>query len=663
MLKIAIYPSHHGFGHASRMAALADELIHYGAFVHIRSSKPDFLFRRLDPHYYHKSDLICDVGVRHGPNLDTDLEATKTALLGLFGRRAELVESEVEFLRREQVDLIIADIPFLIIEAATYARVPVFAVSNFDWLFIYENLFAADLTLRPVLNTISGLYQRVDHAFVPPFSSRKSMAAFRNRERVGLIAGRKLLYNDIRSSWGLPPQARILTCMFGGEGAMVFDLEKVCEAFQGIVVSTREGIAAENHIQVRPDDDFLDLIHASDVILTKPGYSTFAEAAQFGKFILFHSRRDYPEEQVLIQGLNSYPQKLQLDSFDMTLTQWRSKFEIAESSLSTAKKIPNQNTRIAALIVKHYLDVRYPGKKIHSVFDAGSNNLNYTLHIDGETEPVHVAHLKTGLGHNYITDRRGGIRLHQNGIESFKQAFSAVMACDMALDSSKMVLGTGIARTASNLDQLTAWLGKRWRLPYRLLSTREEAQYNYLAARALIPSGHTALIADIGGFSTELILADYDEQFWWQSIGLGLLSLRRKALSGLDPKSLIKDGLSTVQDATPDLIIATGLSASYLAKVILAEPYHTPMALHRRTISVSLLRQAEEVLAKAVPPEWEHLMIDPGAVEILKLSIRFFIVLLDKYRQFEFVVCYYGISAGYMLASQDRKRRHPRIAP
>ena len=80
--------------------------------------------------------MACDFGVVHSTGLQTDVKATKDELISLFSRRNEIVEREVSWLREQEIDFALLDIPFLAIEACDYAGVPVFAISNFDWFFI-----------------------------------------------------------------------------------------------------------------------------------------------------------------------------------------------------------------------------------------------------------------------------------------------------------------------------------------------------------------------------------------------------------------------------------------------------------------------------------------------------------------------------------------------
>ncbi len=658
MLKFAIYISDHGFGHASRMAALAEEFIRYGVFVFIRSARPDFLFNRLDPNYFHQESVVTDVGVKHGEELVPDLVQTRKALLTQLHHRMEIVESEVQFLREQRVDLVISDLPFLVVEACTYARVPVFAVSNFDWLFIYERLFRDDYRLKPVLNLIFGLYQRVDHAYRLPFSSPQSMAAFRSLEKVGLLASYKDNYQDIRKRFDLPEATPLLLCTFGGEGVMQIDLETLCSAFDGCVLSTSANVKAGNHLQVSPGDDFLDLFHGSDIIFTKPGYSSFAEGIQFGKYILYHPRRDYPEEEVLIKGLKSYPNQLQLDRTPQTKAQWRKVFSKINPQQSVATKKRNKNSALAASIIRRYMELKHPNSRLISVFDAGTNNLNYALCEAGRAEPLHAAQLSTGLGRDYRVSQAGNVTLHPDSIKRFKQTLSRFLPYDLGIASTKQVLGTGIARRASNIANVSSWIESRWKLPYRVITEEEELQLSYLVARNLIPPGQTALIADIGGFSSEFTFVSSDGHYRGTSLLLGLLTLRRGLIEGISLSDQLGQALQNLDYYQPEVIIGVGLTASFLAKVVKKIRYFCPDQLQGQKVSHQELAELQQCLRSNQVDDPLQFMMEPSATDILAISADYFTLLLDRFHCPDFLVCYYGIAAGYNLwTTRSRKKR------
>lgn len=563
MLNFAIYVSDHGFGHATRMAALAEEFIRFGIFVHIRSARPDFIFQRLDPNYSQKHDQACDVGVKHGRNLVPDLDATKVALLGLMGQRLHIVEREVDFLRRERIDLIVADIPWLAVEAGTYAKVPVFAISNFDWLFIYERLFRDDAGMRPLLNTIFGLYQRVDRAFRLPMSSKLSMGSFRNIEKTGLLARKKAPDTDLKKDLGIDPDKAMLICSFGGEGEMELDLKKLCAAFKGMVVSNLPSEGISNHVQVSPNIDFSALIGQSDILLTKPGYSSFAEAIQGGKHLIYSPRANYPEEEVLIRGIASYPHQTELPGLKLSQAAWAKVFQGIRNDSSSARKVPNANAGIAALIIKRFLDIRHAGRQLLSVFDVGSNNLNYALCEVANPVPIHTAQVRTGLGKEFRELSSGRIAVPAKQVAAFKRAVKPILQIDQAIDSQKQAIATGISRRSDVSDILAEWFQSKWNTDFKVLSEEEETELAALAAQELIPAGARAAIVDIGGFSTELVLPGSKHKAVRISLPLGLLTLRKAESEGIAADTVIRQELVRVPYFKPELLICVGLSAVF----------------------------------------------------------------------------------------------------
>jgi len=349
-MQIALYISDHGFGHATRMVALTQELIQIGVYCHIRCQRPTFLFDALDPKSFSLYDVSMDFGIVNGKDLRPDRDATREKLLDLMSRRQFIVEREVEFLRSNRIDLVIADVPYLIAEAGKYAGVKVIAISNFDWFYVYKNLFQDDRMMKPVINCIGALYGLMDHAFRLPFSSAYSMAALGNCEKTGMVARSPKEPQAIAHLLSNKSKPYLL-CTFGGIGEIGVDIYKLCTAFDGTVIS-RYPIEADNYHHLPPETDFIDYIAVSDIILTKPGYSTFAETLTLGKFLLYHSWLDYPENALLEKGLVDYTHKLRLDELNRSVKQWRETFAmINKIKAGTPQKlIPNGANALAKRI-------------------------------------------------------------------------------------------------------------------------------------------------------------------------------------------------------------------------------------------------------------------------------------------------------------------------
>lgn len=655
MLKFAIYVSNHGFGHARRMAALAGDFIKFGIFVHIRSGRPDFLFGNLDPAYHRKDDVICDFGVISGENFELERSTTQNVLFELMGKRLEIIQREVEFLREEKIDLIISDIPWLVVEAGTYANIPVFAISNFDWLYIYKRIFASEKDMNPLLNTIFGLYQRVDRAFRLPFSSRESMGSFRKPEKVGLLAAKKSKYADIRGIYGLEESKPLLTCTFGGGGEMDIDLKTLCDVFPGYVLSTSDLGGVSNHIRIDQETDFTDIIKASDILLTKPGYSSFAEAVQFGKHLIYKRRGGYPEDEILVAGLAKYPHKLELDELDISRPRWRQVFKSISLGMDDTKMIPNGNAKIAALILKRFIELRYHGRKLRSIFDVGSNNINYALCEDGKAPPIHATNVTTGLGRKFKPAGKRSVAVPQKSIRDFKKAARTLISYDRNIDSLKQAIATGIHRRLEDPSDISEWFAKSHNIPFRVLGEHEEAELAWLAARELIEKNETAMIIDIGGFSTEFITVKDQGERCQTSIPLGLLILRDARDKGLDTGSMIQHALSRLDDFRPQKLVIIGLTASLLARIVNKEYSFVPERIHRSRIDHAALAELEGSLENTGHKVDDNFDMNPQTKEIIHLSAGYLRLLLDKYQAREFIVNYYGISAGYNLWHKRKK--------
>lgn len=634
MLKVALYISSHGFGHASRMAALADELIKYQITVFLRSDRPDFLFDCLKSPFCSKEDVACDFGVVHTTGLQTDVKATKDKLISLFTRRNEIVEREVSWLREQEIDFALVDIPFLAIEACDYASVPVFAISNFDWFFIYGHVFDQDKELRPLINTIYGLYARVGASFRLPFSSVESMGAFSKAQKVGLLAKRKDVYEDIRKLYQIDAGDRILACSFGGEKGMVMEMDKICKSFNGVVISANQDVDSENHRYAPRSSDWLDIIAGCDVLLTKPGYSTFAEACQFGKPILYRPRLNYPEEKVLIKGLAHYKAAVEVPQKMTSIAAWKSLFAAAPEGYKPSATFRNQNANIAANIVGTYFDHIQRHRKLKSIFDIGSNNLNYLVFNDDDATVLHTAHYTTGL---YMG-------LGYDDCSQFKSIVRTLMKFDQQIDSQKLAISTAVARVRENFPEVSSWLSNRYDIKVKVLKQHQEAAAAYAAVKASLPDVPQPLVVDIGGMSTELAWGSaYIER---KGIDLGLYSFEDIYYRSF--YGLMIDKLPNLSNEHKYSVVITGLTATYIAAAVHNFHYQLAWKGHAEKVRLSQVNELIRYLRYSddVPKRFETAGMD---IFILESALHFVKIILERYDMTECLVCYYGISLGCLL--------------
>ncbi|MDD3096092.1 MAG: glycosyltransferase [Candidatus Cloacimonetes bacterium] len=628
MYRFALYASNHGFGHATRMAALAASLIDFGIYVFICTDRPQYLYQDLPNGKWQYRQCRIDGGVVHGKNLTADLDATKAMLLDLFAHRDDIVGRETLWLRQERIDLVISDIPFLVIEAAGYAQIPVFGISNFDWAFIYADLFKNDPQMQVVINTIYGLYRRMDRSYLPSLGTSQSVSGFRNPIECGLLARRCIKPRP-------ETEAKTLSIMFGGEGNMDLDWQQICEAWDGLVYSTNTSCTAHNHRLMQASDDFLAQIQISDLVLCKPGYSTFAEILSAGKPMLYIPRTNYPEETVLIDGVRDYPAGKCLDQIPTSVKSWK---EVFDSMPRVGKRIPEDNDAIVGRMFQDFLDVRIDNANLMSVFDLGSNNLNYCLWDTQNRKVLHRCWINT-----YLARNMKGNELDYTNLSNQIPALKSLLECDAQIRSRKYLIATGISRIADNAASLIRDLAEEWKLSAKIISAKEEMKYALQAASHLIPKNKQALIFDIGGTSTELVWRKAGRGFAGISLQLGLVSLAGHS----EPEQAMQEALQELTCETFDVLVGVGLTATLLVSMIRNEDPEeildqNDLKLSRDELQALAQRISEDIMNKQFSSHDELV-----THRSMMMAAKFVTLLLDRFGQSDFLVCNEGISVGF----------------
>jgi len=656
MLKFAFYVSNHGYGHASRISALAETLNRYGVFCHIITQRPGFLFSNLIPGYSTLHSRKIDTGVKHGDNLHTDLEGTISGIIDILSNRNQIVEREVEFVRDNEIDLIIADAPYLVADIAKFSGVPVFTVSNFDWHYIYSSLLHGNPDYRCVLNNIWAMYQSVDYGFRLPFSTNESVMAFPKVQNCGLLARKKDRYNDIRLQLSIKANERILLVMFGGEGSLELDYNKLCQAWSGVVISTQSGITHSNHRQVPENYDFLDLVYNADVVLCKPGYSTFAEATQFGKCVLYCPRGAYPEEVALIAGMKKFNNSHMLPRLDLSYEEWQSVFAQLPIEAKKQRSFANQNEQVAGLIINKYLELRYKTEELLSVFDLGSNSMNYVLYNTKTGKVVHTAHCTTGIGRR-LKDRS----IPEANLTRAKHAMKHILQTDSYISSMKQAIGTGVFRQIDNQKSTSSWLEKKYSCPFSVISEADEAKYVHYAAIHYADRGEQCVAVDVGGASTEFAFFGNSTKFIWQSIPTGLISiLESNIVNNKVTAQSISHSLYNVPARTVDKVIGVGLTCAYLARALYHDSNPSIEFQNNRRIGYASLIEMVESIRSGNGQQYVPFLISAAYLPILELSALYMISILDKFSSTEIVVCSYGIAVGYARSRNIRAKKRGR---
>lgn len=350
-LYIAI--TNHGFGHATRAAAIANEVQQQcpDVLIIFATSAPRWLLESyIDGEFIHRPRTF-DIGVIQSDSLTMDKAATLAKLQELQARQAAIIRSEVEFLRQNQVDLILADIPPLAAPIAQAAGIPCWMMSNFGWDFIYR---AWGGEFIPIADWIASCFQQCHQLFRLPF--HEPMSAFPTVTDVGFTGGSpRIPLTTLQARYGIGnnPQRTVLLT-FGGLSLNQIPYHNV-QHFPDWQFITCDRAAPDYPNLIKITDSRcrpVDIMPICHCILSKPGYSTFSEACRLGVPVISITRDDFAEAPLLIAGIQDYTQHQIISPTDFYQSRWTFLTQPMQPARQTQRPSNHGNQTIAQAILQ-----------------------------------------------------------------------------------------------------------------------------------------------------------------------------------------------------------------------------------------------------------------------------------------------------------------------
>jgi hypothetical protein len=351
--------TNHGFGHAARTAAVAGLVQQLCPEIRliIATTAPRWLVASYVMGDFLYRPIGHDVGVIQADSLQMDLPATLAAWQKILDQQTEIIQTEADFLRQEGVDLVFADLPPLAPLIAHQAGVPCWAASNFGWDFIYQD-WGAEFTA--LTQWIGDCYGQCDRLFHLPLS--ESLDRFPQQEPAGLTGGTpRYTAAELRQELGLANSSRTILMVFGGLGLQAIPYENV-HLFPDWQFLTFDR-AAPNlpNLYCIPDPSNasvarryrpVDIFPICDLVVSKPGYTTYAEAMIADLPVATIIRTGFAESAVIQAGLQDYSHHQIIDSADFFTGQWNFLSQPLQPP-RTGKSLPKDGTeRIAQSIVQ-----------------------------------------------------------------------------------------------------------------------------------------------------------------------------------------------------------------------------------------------------------------------------------------------------------------------
>ncbi|MFA7056879.1 MAG: hypothetical protein WC155_04855 [Candidatus Cloacimonadales bacterium] len=498
-MKIAIYVTSHGFGHASRMCALTTELMKFGCECFIISDRPAFLFPT-ENSLCHLIARQTDTGMLQSSWKTPDVDATFTKLKEFWNKKDEIIEVEKEFLSTNGIDFVIVDIPPLPIVAAKELNLPVLAITNFDWYFNYNEVVSnkTDETIKQIIAEIYAIYQKCDKSYILPFSNFKSVESLPNQIKCGNLAKlTKPNKEKICKEFKLDKSKKLVLITFGGITSDITYFASLTANKEYIFLTNSPIGEADNVVLLPRDYNYSLLIASCDVVITKVGYSTLAETCGAGTYLCYASRDNFPEDEPLIAELANYPHS---QHFELTDGQLKIELPTGKVTKYHDDRFELQNEEIALAMLTEIITAQ---KNISAVIDFGTNNstlLIYSL-TKNNYKIIHKDIKITGIGYN-LKDNH----LAQESIKRAEKELTIQLSLCHALKLNPKILVTNIGRIATNFGEFQALLNEKFSTDWEIVSASYEALLGNKSSHFLTATKGEFYNLDIGGSSTEISL-------------------------------------------------------------------------------------------------------------------------------------------------------------
>lgn len=299
--------TNHGFGHAVRMATIVSQVqkLNPNILLVLVTTAPRWLLESyIDGDFIYRYRAF-DVGVIQSDSLTMDLVATQEKMTEYRFREMEIVKGEVEFIAMNQVGLIVADIPAMAATIGEKAGIPCWMMSNFGWDFIYR---AWEGDFNDIADWLSSRYQLCQRLFRLPLA--EEMRSFPIIEDVGLTGGiPRYSESQLREKFNLMVETeKTVLLTFGGLGIEAIPYENLSRFPDWQFITFAENAPdLPNLIKItdklyRP----VDLMSLCGKVVSKPGFSTFAESMRLDIPLISLTREGFAEAEILLQGLKNY---------------------------------------------------------------------------------------------------------------------------------------------------------------------------------------------------------------------------------------------------------------------------------------------------------------------------------------------------------------------
>ncbi len=306
--------SSHGFGHIAQTAPVVNALAGLlpDLKVTLRTAAPrNLLAQRFHCAFQHIAQAS-DFGMVMRSAVEVQLEESAAAYREFHRDWNGKVERDAEQIRALAPDLMLANVPYLGLAAAHRAGVRAVGMSSLNWADIYFHYFAGRPEAARIHGEMLEAYNRA-HAFLR-LQPGMPMADFARIRDSGPIAHRaRSRRAELDRRLGLGPGERLVLMAMGGIPFRL-SMEKWprLSGVRWAVPAAWEVRRADTVAIESLGMHFTEAMASCDLLITKPGYGTFAEAGCHGVPVLYLGRKDWPETPCLVEWLQRHGRCLEI---------------------------------------------------------------------------------------------------------------------------------------------------------------------------------------------------------------------------------------------------------------------------------------------------------------------------------------------------------------
>ncbi len=299
--------SSHGFGHLAQTAPILNELAHRlpGLRLTLRCGLPEAKLRaRIHTEFKH-IPTSSDFGFVMQDAVRIDHAATAQAYRQQHADWAQRVATEAAFLTGVQPDRVLTDVAYLPLAGAAQAGIPSLSMCSLNWADLFSHFFASEPWAAGIHQQILAAYSSAECFLrLTPAMPMHDLRRLRALPPVAALG--QNLRDTLHKKLACSPGERVVLIAFGGiEKQLPVDHWPRSNGIRWLIPQSwkieRDDFSAFEPLGLH----FTDLLCSVDAVLTKPGYGTFTESACNGTPVLYLRRDDWPEQDCLIEWLES----------------------------------------------------------------------------------------------------------------------------------------------------------------------------------------------------------------------------------------------------------------------------------------------------------------------------------------------------------------------